>query len=290
MSKIYLCGITSESEAQNIEELTNPIWEHIDGLIFVYDGEENTFFSPNKCYNTLYSRKKEGKIICRPFTKDHDIQMSEFLRRGPLKTGDWFIIRDSSERFNPKWAKNIRSFLSSCELSGIRSLYNYGKGFAFKYNDSMIFQGSPHWGLIGAQPKSIDLSTMFDENKKEHTWRNKDGEPGGRPFDNKINHEAKYMWCYGRSNHLLLGYEDRLEEYQRAEMIRLHIREIARTNGFDLTIEGLKEFMIWLKEKDLTFFKNWVNSHRVVSNFYRYRILNEDFYEIEKTENTWKLV
>ena len=37
MSKIYLCGITNKSEYKNIEELTDPIWEHIDGLIFGYE-------------------------------------------------------------------------------------------------------------------------------------------------------------------------------------------------------------------------------------------------------------
>lgn len=284
MSKIYLCGITSK-EYENIKRLTDPIYEYVDGLIFCVDYNAHQ----DGTLDLLQTRMGDGEILQRSWDNSHDLQMNVWLRSEKLQPGDWCIFRDSMERFNKDWVKNIRSFCNSLSLQGIRTVYNYNKIFMFQWADHLIFQGNPHFGLIGAQPKSIDLSTMFDENKKEHTWRIRDGEEGGRPFDNKINHEAKYYWVYGRSNHTLLGYEDKLEEYQRAEIIRLHVRDIARVNGFDLTIEGLKEFMAWLEEKDLTFFKNWINSHRVVSNFYRYRILNEDFYEIEKTEKAWKI-
>ena len=290
MSKVYLCGITSKGDYENIKRLIKSSEDSFDGLIFVYDADTNSLKKDKeKCFQFLNDNKKGGKIICRPFTRDHDIQMSEFLRRGPLELGDWFIIRDSVEIFNPEWAKNIKTFLNSCDLQGVRSVYNHGKGFAFKWNDSMIFQGNPHWGLQGAQGKSIDLKDYFDEGKKEHTWRPKDGEEGGRPIDNKIKHEAKYAWVYGRSNHLLLGYENRIEEFQRAEMIRLHIREVARLNNFDMTIEGLEEFMKYLEETDYNQFKSWINSHRVWKNFYRYIILGVDFSVVDSEENSWIL-
>lgn len=297
MSNIYLCGITNESEYQNIKKLTE-CWGVFDGLIFGYDAPEGydmvesdigslSAADGDLCWRLLDERKKEGKIIHREWTNDHDLQMNTFLREGPMKDGDWFVLRDSMERFNLEWVKKLPDLVLEWETQGILSVYNYGKGFAFKWNDTMIFQGSPHWGLQGARGKAIDLKEQYDEDKKEHTWRIRDGEEGGRPFDNKINHEAKYVWNYGRSNHLLLGYENRIEEFRRAEIIRQHIREVAKVNGFDLTIEGLKEFMTWLKEKDHEAFSSWINSHRVWKNFYRYRIAGEDFYEVDKTEHDW---
>ncbi len=193
------------------------------------------------------------------------------------------------ERFNEDWVKGLRAFFDASQLSGINTFFNYGKLFAARFNDSMVFSQSPHWALVGWRHNAIDLKTMFDENKKEHTWRIKDGEPGGRPFDNKINHEAKYVWTYGRSNHLLLGMEDEIEMYQRAEMIRQQIREFARLNEFSFDMDGLKRFMVWFQEVDSGNFKVWINSHRVWKNFYRYRILGEDFYEIDKSEKEWVL-
>ena len=294
MSKIYLCGITNENEYQNIEELTDPIWEYVDGLIFGYDQDRSFPEShaakncEDACYSILDERKKEGEIICRPWTNDHDLQMNTFLREGPLKNGDWFIIRDSMERFDKTFAKQLPDILIQLQSQGIMSVFYNGKGFAFCYNDSMIFQGSPHWGLQNYKLKSYDLAEIFPEHLKKSTWRIKDGETGGRPIDNKIDHEAKYAWVYGRSNHLLLGLETSMEEYQRAEIIRRHIRDLATINNFKLNIEGLKEFMKWLKDSDLEAFSSFINSHRVWKNFYRFHILKEDFLEIEKTEKDWK--
>lgn len=295
---IYLCGITNSNEYDNIKALTDPIWEHVDGLIFGYDAPDgystgdpiNDDHALNdECWRLLDERKGKGEIIHRPWTNDHDLQMNTFLRQGPLKHGDWFIIRDSMERFDPDFAKNLKDLISKWDAQGIRSIYNYGKGFAFKWNDSMVFQGSPHWGLQGAQMNAIDLKETYDEDKHEHTWRIKDGEEGGRPLDNKINHEAKYAWSYGRSNHLLLGYEDRLEEYKRAEMIRLHVRDLAALNDFPLTLEGLEDFMNWMASFNFDQLRRWVNSHRVWKNFYRSKILNHPFATIEKTEEQWEL-
>ena len=283
---IYLCGITNENEYDNIKELTDPIWEHVDGLIFGYDSEDR--LPAAKCFQLLCKRKGEGQIITRPWTNDHDLQMNTFLREGPLKDGDWIIIRDSMERFDPEFSKKLPQLLQSFQAQGIRSIYYGGKGFAFLYNDGMVFQGSPHWGLQGAEGQSIELTSIYPEEQRRATWRIKDGEKGGRPIDNKINHEAKYAWSYGRSNHLMLGMEDRLEEYQRAEMIRRHIRSAAKQKGFDMTIEGLIQFMEWLKKENEENFKIWINTHRVWKNFYRYHLAKDKFEDIEKEEETWE--
>lgn len=282
MSKIYLVGMTQDQK-KNIKVLTDPIYKYIDGLIFVDHG------STDGTRELLEERKGCGKIIEKKWCRSNDHSMSSILLEGCAEQGDFLIFRDSLERFNPDWAKNIRQFCDSLRMQGIRTCYNYGKIFLWQFCDSQYFIGSPHFGLEGAQGKFIDLKNYFSEEKKEHTWRIKDGEEGGRPIDNKIDHEAKYAWVYGRSNHLLLGYENRLDEYQRAEMIRIHIRDVAQQKGFDFTIQGLVDFMNWLEMEDKENFRAWINSHRVWKNFYRRRLMFEDFHEIEKTENEWIL-
>lgn len=280
MSKIYLVGMTS-NQLDNVKELTDPIWQIVDGLIFV-DHE-----STDGTRELLEERKGSGRILDEKWVNSHDYSMNHILLKGGLQSGDWCLFRDSLERFNVEFAKNIRSLTNLWEMNGVRTVFNYGKIFAFKYNDSMFFKGSPHFGLEGQEGKAIDLKHNYSQDLKEHTWRLKDGEEGGRPIDNKINHEARYAWVYGRSNHLLLGLEDKLQEFQRSEIIRKHIREVAQMNDFNLDIEGLKEFMVWLEERDVKAFHSWINSHRVWKNFYRFHILKHEFQEIERLENEW---
>jgi len=232
MSKTYLCLIT-QNQYENVKALTEPIWEHIDGIIAVDAG------STDGTRELLEERKKGGEVLFRKWTNDHDVQQNVWLRESVLKNGDIFIIRDSMERFDPYWAEELPRILSHFKSRGIESVFYCGKGFAFVFNDYMIFNGSPHWGLEGRRAASIDLSQHWSEESKTATWRIKDGEPGGRPFDNKINHEAKYAWTYGRSNHLLLGLEKELDQFYRAEEIRQQIRDIAREKKVEFDMDGL---------------------------------------------------
>jgi len=278
--KIYLCGIT-QNEYQNIDELTS-IYEYFDGLIFVDGG------STDGTKELLESRKKDGAVIYRKWTNDHDYQMNEFLRQGPIKMGDWFFIRDSSERFNPQWIKNIKEMINQFSKNKIRSVYNYGKGFAFEYYDDMYFSGTPHWGLIGARPNAIDLSDIYNEKKKEHTWREAEGE-GKREKHHFIDHFVKYYFVYGRSNHLLLGKENDREGFIQAETNRQNFRLHCASLGIDFTINALKEYLntdAWKKDtKFLTMF----NNEEILRNFYRWHILKDDIEKIKAESKTWRL-
>jgi hypothetical protein len=282
MSRLFLIGMT-QNQVDNIRDLTNPIYEHIDGLCFVDHG------STDGTRELLEERKGDGKVLDEQWVNAHDYSLNHILLKGGIKEGDRICLRDSMERFNPTWAKELPNILSQFISQGIESFYYCGKGFAFVFNDRMVFNGSPHWGLEGRKQGGIDLSQYWSEESKTATWRIKDGEPGGRPFDNKINHEAKYAWTYGRSNHLLLGLEKELDQFYRAEEIRQQIRDIAREEKIEFDMDGLKKFMEWFREVDYSNFRIWINSHRVWKNFYRYRILGEDFYEVEKNEREWVL-
>ncbi len=287
MSRLFLCLIT-HNQYENVKSLTDPIWEHIDGIISVDAG------STDGTRELLEERKGQGEVLYRKWTNDHDLQQNVWLRESVLKEGDIVLIRDSCERFNPEWAKKIRNFLDTLIFGGVRSIFNYGKLFAFVWSDSIVCQGSPHWGMVGLQHKMIDLKEYHNEDLHEWSWRVRDGEEGGRPIDNKIDHEAKYYWTYGRSNHLLLGRENNIEEYQRLEMIRGHIRDQARLLGFSMDLKGLEDFMRWITSdevEDQTKIngKNWINSNHITKNFYRKHIAKDSWEDIISTENSWTL-
>ena len=273
---IYLCGITS-NEFDNIKALTAPVLEPLDGLIFVVDDkaeEDGTrqYLEDNCGY---------GKVLHRSWSNDHDLQMNEFLRNGGMEDGDWFILRDSMERFSEKFANELPNMIEQFEKLGVQSVYNYGKGFAFKWNDAMVFQSSPHWGLQGARGEAIDIKDQHDEDKQEWTWRLRDGESGGRPLDNKIDHEAKYYWTYGRSNHLLLG-KDNYEEFLQEDARRLALRVYAKEKGYGTTLEDLHRFLSDCAKEPIV--ETTLLRHRVLMNFYRYRVLCWTFEEVVEKE------
>lgn len=281
MNKVYLCGIT-HNDLNNINELTK-VFDYFDGLIFVDGG------STDGTKGLLEVRQKDGKIIHRNWTNDHDLQMNEFLRQGPLKIGDWFFIRDSRERFNEDWVRNIKNMVKDFKRSGIKSVYNYGKGFGFEYYDDMYFMGTPHWGLMNARDHKIDLMHVFSEEKKEHTWRLKDGE-GNRPIWNFIDHFAKYYYVYPRSNHLLLGRENDREGFIKAETNRQRFRLYCATElKLDFTLDSLKKFLEkeeWKKDQK---FVEMFDQEEILKTFYRWHILKHPLEEIKRNSKTWKL-
>ena len=287
MSRIFL-GLITHNQYDNIRLLTDPIWEHINGIVSVDAG------STDGTRELLEERKGEGEVLYRKWTNNHSLQMNVWLRESVLKEGDWVIIRDSCERFSEDFAQKLRQYILAWDFNGVRSIWNYGKLFAFKWADHQVFQNSPHWRLDGLQNKMIELRDLHNEDLKEWTWRVKDGEPGGRPIDNKIDHEAKYYWVYGESNHLLLGREDNIDEYKYLDAIRVHIREQARIHGFEKTLDGLRKFMEWMTsdERDEQTRRNgcnWINGTHILRNFYRKHILCHKWEDIEKEEATWKL-
>jgi hypothetical protein len=210
--------------------------------------------------------------------------MNEFLRQGPMEIGDWFVLRDSRERFNTEWIADIKNLISKAKNSGIRSIYNYGKGFAFEYYDDMFFHGSPHWGLVGARNQAVDLSQFFDENKKEHTWRLKDGEDDPeRDESYYIDHFFKYYYVYGRSNHLLLGRENDREGFQKAEARRVEFRMYCHSIGLEFTAESFLNYSKNSGANDFKF-KSFINSEVILKDFYRKKVLNEPLKSIQENK------
>ena len=233
--KVYLCGIT-QNEKENIDGLTKDVYEHFDGLIFVDGG------STDGTRELLEERKGGGLITTRKWTNDHDWQMNEFLRQGPLELGDWFVTIDSMERLAPKFTSDIREFIEKCRASQIRSIYKRGKGLMWEFFDDQYFLGSPHWGLQNARPKAIEISNFEDyKDESQYCYNVRDDQ---REDDHFVDHFVKYYYVYGRSNHLLLGREDDREGFQEHEENRQLFRFYCKHElNLDFTVEALKEHL-----------------------------------------------
>jgi len=280
--KVYLCGIT-QNQKEDIDELTKDVYMHFDGLIFVDGG------STDGTKELLEERKKDGAVGHRGWTNDHDFQMTEFLRQGPMEIGDWFITLDSMERLNPEFTVKIHEFASQLLFNKIRSVYNYGKGFMWEYFDDMYFLGSPHWGLQGAREKSVELSQIdgySDPNTYSYNVRGDKREP-----HHFVDHFLKYYYVYARSNHLLLGREKNREEFEELEGNRQKFRFYCRKElGLEFTIESLKEHLASEEWKSDVIFVEMFNKERILKDFYRWHILKHDLSDLEeKGGDVWIL-
>jgi len=278
--KIYVCGMT-QNEKKNIDELTAQYAPHVDGHIWVDHG------STDGTKEILEERKGCGKVIGAKYLKYHCHSMNLFMLDGGMKIGDVFILRDSQERFNTEFVKNIREFSNTMRQNGVMTIFSHGKPFMVTYFDDMYFTQSPHYSLQNFRGKVIDLKDYF-EKEEEYAYRLWDGQPGGRPKDNAIRHHLKY-YLHPISNHCALGVTDH-NVYREREANRQTFRLYCYDHyNFDFTIESL---LFLLKKEDWkndSVFVDMMEKEWILKSFYRYEVLRHDFDEIKKTEEVWSL-
>ena len=188
-SKLWLCGIT-QNRKDNIDEMTKDVTQYFDGLIFV-DG-----CSDDGTFELLNERKGEGKIIQRKWTNDHDFQMNEFMRQGPMKNGDWYLMLDSPDRANVEWCKGLREEIKKYNEEGIGAVSFVSKIQLARYFDHMFYFQSPHWGLNGILG---NVKGYTEEEKQNYITSTRFGEDD--PAISALLHPVKYYYVYGRSNH-----------------------------------------------------------------------------------------
>lgn len=279
--KIYL-GIITHNERKNIDELTKDCYQYFDGIIAVDAG------STDGTKELLEERKGVGKIIHRNWTNDFDYQNNEILRQGPAKIGDWIFLRDSMERFNLDFIKDIQKYVQFFKEKEIRYTHLRGKGFGFEYYDDLFFFGNPHWGIQNVRPNYFNMFDMFPI-ERDFAYRIHDGEEGGRPLHHFIDHFTKYYFVYGRSNHLLLGRENKQEEYRELEINRQQFRLYCANLGIEFTLDNLKNFLYQGNWKNDQFFIKLFDKEEILKTFYRWHILKHDLETIKKDQNTWSL-
>jgi len=266
MNKLYLCGMTSSGNIENLKEMIEPIKEYFDGLNF-------TFHYPKDggaAY--LEDNKKDGKIVYAEWCQRHEYSLNHFLYQGNMQNGDYFVLLDSLERITVEFAsKALPDFIKQMKQNNICMVSNYGKGFLFRYDESLNFKGSPHWyitnytgGIINVElPQTLFYNIRGQKRDKFHF----------------INHYGKYMlYPYG-SNHALLGLEkngDPKELFPRREERRLEFREYLRNElNIPLNIESLKSYLIENKDNLPVRLKYFINNEKVWNDLYRFYCLND---------------
>jgi len=272
--KIYLCGITQNEEIQ-IDELTKDIWQNLDGLIFVDGG------SKDKTCDILNQRKKNGSVIYRKWTNDHDFQMNEFLRCGIMEPGDWFILRDSSERIGLELSNQIHNICNTFSSQNIKTVVQASKICLAEYNEDMFFLGTPHWGLHNAQNNYVDIlgntDFPFKDILNKNLYSNR-----YRTDKEWILHDIKYYYVYDRSNHVLLYYKDR-ESFFNQETLRKTLRIVCKkVLNLDFTINSLEKYLKENYNNLHHIIKLGINNNRLLNNFYKMVVLNIDPSEIRK--------
>lgn len=275
--KIWLGIITQDSE-KDIKELLE-VAPYFDGLAAVCHEPIN-----DGTYDLLETAKGEGFVIKRPYYFHNSHSMNEFLLNPKIRLGDWIVLRDSSERLNVEFAKELKTFVKTLDAQTIGTVYQRGKVLMFRRWFNQQFVNGIHWGLFGARPNYIEIDkTPGYEDDKTHAYslRNET-----RPAGHRYYHECKYLFDYGvNGNHLQLFHN-------HVNDLELHQNEMVKFFSLlsDLGVNNTNELIEYWKNNPLSKeMRYYINMERPFRNCYRYYILKHSDEEILKDENEWKL-
>lgn len=259
--KFWLTGVTTNGEGDNLRELIDPIIDQFDGLIW-------TFHNPNDFdggFNYLWDNKKEGEIINSPWVRRLDHSRNKTLFEGPMKEGDWFLVIDDKERIHPDFISFLKKDARHLE-SSVRGYAYEGKRLFYRYHEALSYQGNPHEGLksngqtVNIQHDSVPagwFSNVRGEQRDEFQW---------------IGHYLKYYF-FPNTNHLLLGYESNIDYVKQRYFYREQVKNFMLCNNYRFTLDGFKK-MIQDNPND-SIIKGFLNSEKILNDWYRYEILNE---------------
>ena len=263
---LFLTGITSGGNLDNLSKMIGPIADYFDGLMW-------TFHLPlDEGADYLEKNKKRGRIVYSHWHSRHGVSMSQFLWQGTMKDGDYFVNLDSMERLGVEFCKTgLPQAIETMKLNNIAVIANYGKGLLFRFNEQLEFKGSPHWYPVG-----LDGDAYNVELPKTAFWNVRSEQRNPFQF---VTHYAKYYVAYpAGSNHCLLGLEkngDPQALFPAREARRLAFRKAMVKREYDLTVDGVQKLMAdGLDEEMKEFFRN----EKILNDFYRYfHLQREDF-------------
>ncbi len=258
MSRLFLTTMTSAGNEANLRAMVEPIAPLFDGVIatFHYPTDEGAAY--------LESRVGAGCVIYANWCQRHGFSMTHILWQGPMRDGDKFVYLDSTERLSAAFcAGRLRDLLKLMDETDTAMVANYGKGFLFRFNEQLRFEGSPHWYATGLDGRAINM-----ELDKGEFWNERDVQ---RDPLHWVSHYARY-WLYpAGSNHALLGLEkqgDPAQLFPQREARRLAFRREMVARGFPLTMDGLKA-MLKNAPLDETL-KTHLRAEKTLSDIYHY--------------------
>ena len=281
----WLCIITSDREYANVEEMTRDTWQHFDGIFAVVHSQAGDPALAGR----LEERCKGGGVTTRDFSWHHAHSMNEWLFDKRIRPMDACWIRDSSERFNPAFTKDIAALSASLLSNNIWNLAQHSKLLMFRRWFNQQFVNGLHWGLSGLYGPTVAIEQLMPrlgERDSAYSVRNEK-----RPFDHRYRHECLYLLDYGlNGNHLQL-FHPNAAELDRAQWELFHFMQFL-TKERVYGVDGLTSYLQMRHAagtpltEDL---KRWLNNERPFRNLYRYLVLGHKHEDILLDEDTWRI-
>lgn len=276
----WLCIITSDKEATNIDEMTCDTWTHFDGIAAVVHSQGGD----SEVADLLKERCKSGFVKEIPWSWHHGFSMNHWLLDKRIGLLDACWVRDSSERFSPKFTETLRSFSADLLNQNIWNLAQYSKILMFRrwYNQQVM--NGLHWGISGLYGHTVAMERFpqFQDDKTyAYSVRNE-----RRPSTHRYRHELLYILDYGvNGNHLALFHPDPVE-LDKAQWNLYKYTQFLQSMG----VTTADQLIDWWKQNPLdNQHKRWINEERPFRNAYRFFQLGHTNEEILKDENEWRL-
>lgn len=281
-----LCLITSGNDLANIDELTRDVWSHFDGLCAVVHRQGP---DTDAVLSLLRARAGCGFVKEETFLWHHSHAMNHWLLDPRILPMDACWIRDSSERFNPEFTRDITSFSAHLLEQGVFNLGHQGKLLMLRRWYGQQFVNGLHWGCSHLHGATASIEQLFggaDERLYAYSVRNEK-----RPPTHRLMHEVRYCLDYGlNGNHLALFHKDAAS--LDAAYSRLHVfTSYLRGQG----VVGAEQYTKWLVSTAATpgglplQVKDYINSERPFRNHYRFYALGHTHEAILLDEDTWRI-
>ena len=258
--KLWLTGLTSEGNSDQLKELIDPIKNDFDGLIwtFHYPKDEGSEY--------LESVKGDGEIIYTKWCNRLHFSRNHCLFQGPMRVGDWFVVIDTLEKLSSEFTSSLRNLTKILNNNHIDGVYLWGKRFMFRLNEHSEFVGNPHEGIKGSQ-KPIELTqTEFWKDSYFENLR-----PKLRESLHWVNAFMKY-YLFPQSNHLVLHFEHDAGFINQRYEIRYKFFNEIHSLGYDPL--NIKSVIKCINEIGLTnTLKECINSEKILNDWYRYEFL-----------------
>lgn len=268
--KVYLCFMCGPESLTNIKELIDPVRAAFDGVVAVLHDSRG---SEEDVY--LESVKGCGKVVHTEFVRRHDWSRNHYLYNGPMENGDWCVQIDDKERLNPLFATNLRAVIAQLKDRNLNAAWYYGKPFVFEYHESLEYRGNPHEGLRrnDGQMQGIELSGTYPvETDVRYSVR----AAQRQDHYHWVGHYWRYYTFPWGSNQTLLGAEHRgnaMEVYQKREVVRAAFRDELARRGVKWDHQAILTYWLAVPLDDTM--RTFVNADKVISDSYRYFVLND---------------
>lgn len=279
---LWLVGMTF-NRIDDFREIVQYSDKYFDGLIYV------DHFSQDGTHWLLDKHQQNGRIIQRPYFKQHSHSQNEILFCRHAKNGDWMFLNDSPIRILPKWLESMRNDIKEYKRNGIGGVSFSNMIYLWQYFDNQQFVGSPHHGITGIRGKVI----TFGEEYKSNYLYNKRDENKNLSY---LIHPIVYFYCHNPSNETQCMYSKYGQDVINSEEFERQQFRIYCENVLNLSLDSLDdliEYMKKLNSKEISvdsYFLNFCDQNFRMTDLFRHKILGQNLVpDIVKNRFNWRL-